>query len=392
MSLWYKLLSQVAFDDIDRFCATKLPEGVRLDYKLHFPGNLEKTIAAFANTLGGLILLGIDTDKKTNTPVWPPVTGLASNIGLEERVFQKATEAIYPPVRVSVSPVIEIPALPGNVALVVRVDESKDAPHAVEKGRKVYVYERSDNKTDPIQLAHIDRIAYLLERRKRIEEEREQLRSFAILRAERLITPELSPVIWVSVIPLYPWRPLCKPSACHVFLKQICSPLDVQRIPNGAMFISLETVGNLKGLSTAETITCDANGHFLYLRALVGLSRNVAGHVGFRYEIELSEKIYQLLSVQQRFGNMLKLSRDFFHKVVERPGLLSIKIGMKGVRGISLYDPDKRDSSSSKRFLDDEYRDEVIVTTDEFLSGDSGTKLLNDRIAFAFDVETPEGQ
>jgi len=392
MSLWHKPLSQLVFDDVDRFCAAKLPEGVRLDYKLHFPHNLEKTIAAFANTLGGHILLGIDSDKMTNKPVWPPATGLPSDIELQERVFQKATEAIYPPIRVSVSPVIEIPALPGNVVIVVRVDESRDAPHAVEKGRKVYVYERSDNKTDPIQLAHIDRIAYLLDRRKRIEEEREQLRSFAITRAQRLVTPELSPIIWVSVIPLYPWRPLCKPSACHVFLKQICSPLDVQRIPDGAMFVSLESVGHLEGRSTAETITCDARGHFLYLRAMVGLTRQVHGRAGFRHQFELREKIYQLLSIHQRFGDMLKVSRDFYYKVVERPGLLSIKIGMKGVRGISLYDPDNLHSSSSKQFLDDEYHDEVILTTDEFLSGDGGTKLLYDRIAYAFDAETPEGQ
>ena len=83
-----------------RILSAKYREGTRYDYKLGFPSKLEKTIAAFANTLGGLILLGIDSDKTTNTPIWPAVTGLLSRAGLEEQVYQKATEAIYPPVRV----------------------------------------------------------------------------------------------------------------------------------------------------------------------------------------------------------------------------------------------------------------------------------------------------
>jgi len=38
--------------------------------------------------------------------------------------------------------------LPGHQIAVVRVDESREAPHAVEKNRKVYVYERTDNKNN----------------------------------------------------------------------------------------------------------------------------------------------------------------------------------------------------------------------------------------------------
>jgi hypothetical protein len=63
------------------------PEGARLDYKgIAFPKDLSKTIAAFANTLGGLIILGVDADKKTNTPIWPPVAGMPMEAGLSERV------------------------------------------------------------------------------------------------------------------------------------------------------------------------------------------------------------------------------------------------------------------------------------------------------------------
>jgi hypothetical protein len=48
------------------FCQTKQAEGARLDYKgTAFPKDLAKIIAAFSNTLGGLILLGVDADGAT---------------------------------------------------------------------------------------------------------------------------------------------------------------------------------------------------------------------------------------------------------------------------------------------------------------------------------------
>jgi Putative DNA-binding domain len=237
MSLWQKPMSEVTFRDIDAFCSAKHREGTRCDYKLLFPTKLEKTIAAFANTLGGLILLGIDSDPTTNTPIWPAVTGLPSRAGLEEQVYQKATEAIYPPVRVAVSPVIENPNLPGTVVIVIRVDESKDAPHAVDNGRQVLVYERSDNKTDPIQLAKIDRIEHLLNRRQAIESHREENRSKAMERAERLLDKDMRPFMWVSVAPRFPWRQMCRWSACYDFLAKEFHADRVRRIPTGAVFV-----------------------------------------------------------------------------------------------------------------------------------------------------------
>ena len=60
MSLWSQPISQITFADLDAFCRTMQPEGTRLDYKgVEFPRRLDKSIAAFANTLGGLINLAV---------------------------------------------------------------------------------------------------------------------------------------------------------------------------------------------------------------------------------------------------------------------------------------------------------------------------------------------
>src|SRR5687768_3362182 len=103
MSLWTKPIADITFDDIDAFCKTMQPEGARLDYKgISFPSDLAKTLAAFANTLGGLVLLGVDADKTTNQPIWPAIAGMPTQPGLQERAYQIAQEAIYPPVRAAV--------------------------------------------------------------------------------------------------------------------------------------------------------------------------------------------------------------------------------------------------------------------------------------------------
>ena len=57
MSLWTKPIHEIAFADIDSFCQAGWEESTRLDYKGEWPNDLAKTMAAMANTVGGLIIL-----------------------------------------------------------------------------------------------------------------------------------------------------------------------------------------------------------------------------------------------------------------------------------------------------------------------------------------------
>jgi hypothetical protein len=386
MSLWQKPMSEITFEDIDAFCSAKHREGTRYDYKLRFPSKLEKTIAAFANTLGGLILIGIDSDRTTNTPIWPAMTGLPSEAGLEERVYQKATEAIYPPVRVTASPVIENPNLPGNVIIVIRVDESKDAPHAVDDGRKVFVYERSENKTDPIQLAKVDRIEHLLNRRRAIEGQRDASRSAAMERAENLLDSAVKPFMWVSVAPKFPWRQLCQWGTCHNFLLKAYSADRVRRIPSGALYVSEDSIflGAKNHITNLRTITCDATGHFLYMRSIFGDMRMTDE----RYDLMIN-----LNSFTQRFHEMLDDARRFYREPeMERPGLMAIQIGCLEVKGLRIYEPSP--FLEATRYLDDKYVDQMTVTADEFLSEDEWPQIHWEfcvRIAHSFNVKTERG-
>lgn len=67
-------LQRKTFADVEAFLREDLAEGVRLDYKRDFPGNLEKVIAAMANTEGGVILIGVDEDpERPRYPLLPAV-------------------------------------------------------------------------------------------------------------------------------------------------------------------------------------------------------------------------------------------------------------------------------------------------------------------------------
>lgn len=59
--------------DIRSFLYGEYPEDARIDYKLDMTDRITETIAAMANTRGGVILVGVDEDKARKTPLLPPV-------------------------------------------------------------------------------------------------------------------------------------------------------------------------------------------------------------------------------------------------------------------------------------------------------------------------------
>lgn len=84
-------LSEVTYDQVIEFCRA-FPEGVRVEYKRDV-ANVSKVISSFANTGGGIWIIGVETDKSNNA-ILPPV-GLARRAGIEEQIVQSAQSGIY---------------------------------------------------------------------------------------------------------------------------------------------------------------------------------------------------------------------------------------------------------------------------------------------------------
>jgi predicted HTH transcriptional regulator len=181
MPLWNTDVDKITFDDVNAFLSAQKTESDRLDYKAALPTELNKSIAAFANHNAGLIILGVDENKNTNTPVWPPDQNNSAFLqgnqaGLRDTITRISYEHIYPPVTaIQVSNVLPNRLVPGDkVIVVIRVEQSSEAPHAIDHKKSVYVVDRVGATTDRFVLADIDRIEALLNRRRTLVEQRDQ--------------------------------------------------------------------------------------------------------------------------------------------------------------------------------------------------------------------------
>ena len=155
MHLYNKAITSITWDDIERFCGQAIAENTYLEYKGDFPNDLAKTIAAMANTLGGLILIGVE-EMDSGTPKLP-LKGIAADRGLEERVLNIILDSMSPPI---IPEIATCANTGGDKAIVlVRVPQSEHAPHALHRNSAVYI--RTGKRTKPEDLADLDRIDWL---------------------------------------------------------------------------------------------------------------------------------------------------------------------------------------------------------------------------------------
>jgi len=64
--IYVKPINEITYDDVKNFIQKKIKENTFLDYKADFPRKLEKTIAAMANTHGGIIIIGVKEEDNNN--------------------------------------------------------------------------------------------------------------------------------------------------------------------------------------------------------------------------------------------------------------------------------------------------------------------------------------
>jgi len=188
-------LSHVTFEQVERFCR-EFPEGVRVEYKQEPTNKIPKVISSFANTMGGIWVIGVRTDRANRARL--PITGMAGRGGIEEQIVQSAQTSIYPAITPDVR-VLNVPNEADRIVAIVKVHESFEAPHAVDSSTRVYV--RVASTTQPYELADIDRIEYLLKRRQEPERRREELITQA---AGRSPYKSATNRVRVIVSPVYP--------------------------------------------------------------------------------------------------------------------------------------------------------------------------------------------
>lgn len=127
--------SRMSLGDLKRL--VKTGEGTFLEFKrtISSPEKIAREIAAFANTSGGTMLIGVDDDKS--------LIGVDSYYEQEYLLDQALNDVCIPAVKASV----EVVAFHKRDIVLVRVDESNNKPvYVKDKGKKtVYVRERDQS-------------------------------------------------------------------------------------------------------------------------------------------------------------------------------------------------------------------------------------------------------
>ena len=200
--MFTKSAANITFSDIEEFCRES-DEGVRVEYKREIQ-HIPKVVSSFANTLGGIFIIGVETDQ--NNRVKFPIQGISNRNGISEQIQQSALTGIYP----AVIPEVIICDVPNtdNVVVIIRVDESPQAPHAIQNSTRVYV--RTGSITQPYdepQLSEIDRIEYMLKRREDSQTTARQILERTEERIKSLFDTN-EPNLTVVARPVFPYRPV----------------------------------------------------------------------------------------------------------------------------------------------------------------------------------------
>lgn len=324
MSIFVKPINEIEFEDVKAFCDEQIEENRRVEYKKAFSSKDEKKqiakeISAFANTHGGIILVGVgEKDRKPKLPI----DGIDYVKGLNEKVTSIALKNIYPPV----FPETKVCRFGDNLekaVVVIRVQESDETPHTVERTTGIYV--RVDSQSEP-QRAPFEEIEWLMNRRKKAVENRERLLRRAEERFDNQPTRNVFKAFQcVSVIPVFPHAPL----------------------------VVLENLSDIANQSKVSVHNCDFPLTSQYKTAHESIIDEAQYSAFLNYtEINLfglifskqslwgnhNEKIVNLYEAAHMVEGVLRFSLNFYKKVGYR-GLISINLSLEGINEGILANP-----------------------------------------------------
>jgi Putative DNA-binding domain len=236
----------ITAEHVRRFCAT-FHEGQRVEYKATFDdnvrGKIAKVVCSFANSQGGVLIIGV------NAPNGDPEAQLQGFEAPEREEIALTVEniclrSINPPILPKTTVVRS--DVPGRVFAVIEVDESAQAPHAIENSTKVFV--RTGSAANPYALAEVDLIIDLVKRRRSALELRNKLVADAKSRWSDDRNLAL-PCMEISFCPTYPRSALCTSVDVWDFLVGVHTirqpnmavlipPNSLRRVPDGAGSVS----------------------------------------------------------------------------------------------------------------------------------------------------------
>ncbi len=346
MSIFVKPINEIEFKDVEAFCAEQIEENHRIEYKKTFSSKDEKKqiakeISSFANTNGGIILVGVgEKDRKPKLPI----EGIDYVEGFNEKVTSIALKNIYPPV----FPETKVCKFGNNLekaVVVIRVQESDETPHTVENTTGIYV--RVDSQNEP-QRARYEEIEWLINRRKKAVENRERL----LMRAEERFDNQptrknFEAFQCVSIIPVYPHAPL-------IALENLSDMANQSKVSvhNGFPLTSQYKTSH-------ESIIDD----FVLDQFLNYTEINRFGLIFSKQSLwrHHNEKKVNIFEVAHMLEKVLRFSLNFYENTGYW-GLISINLSLEGIKGGGLTNPSSiMGSNNNERRLGSSNFDNSII-------------------------------
>lgn len=163
MNLFTADLNALSIADLEDFLAIKSAEeqrpaeGVKIDYKLKEPSDFPETVAAFANTAGGLVFIGVESKKlKHNVPVGLPGETFVGG-DIRARITGKIISQVTPRPEFSVG-VVPVAGRPGVAVVVVRVPEGRWPPYEFSETNRTRIPVRIEDTVRQATLREIEQL------------------------------------------------------------------------------------------------------------------------------------------------------------------------------------------------------------------------------------------
>ena len=333
--MFTKSAANITFSDIEEFCRES-DEGVRVEYKREIQ-HIPKIVSSFANTLGGIFIIGVETDQ--NNKVKWPIQGIPNRGGIEEQIQQSALTGIYP----AVIPEVIIQNVPDtdNVVVIVRVDESPQAPHAIQNSTRVYI--RTGSITQPYELSEIDRIEYMLKRREDSQTTARQILDRTEERIKSLFCTN-EPNLTAIARPVFPDRPVIATADIYDFASK-----------NGLVWNNYSS--RVAGGFFVSTIR-DNDSNFALRNSYVCWELNEYGIVYHRIKLDKrtstfahrgTEEHLDFRQIVSTIGELIQKAQSFYKKC-EYLGNIEITVQSREVFGEKLRFYELYNKPSRKKF------------------------------------------
>lgn len=255
---FYKPVNQITFEDVVNFLKQDIAENTLLDYKLMLPRDNEKfakTIAAFANSMGGTIIIGV---KDEHDKPKPPFSGITFHPKIRGQIESIIQNYIDPVVFVDIATCKDPNS--DSMFVVVNIPQSNLTPHLVGRLKRAYV--RTGQSSRPEIIVHPDNLPWLLDNRKKSQNLRHILLDKAeahfnnFLRANYTEQQSAQTVASFALVPLYPQTPITDYKQLPALLKKIQFDCEGGLFPNDT---EIKTVQDGIVLPMGKTASLEIN-------------------------------------------------------------------------------------------------------------------------------------